>query len=314
MTTDLETPDGETLAKGLGWFSLALGAAELAIPRTLSEAIGIEPGAGTSTLLRAMGAREIAAGVGVLMQPRRPLPLWARVAGDVIDLGLLGLAMGTKRKSAPRLLAAIGAVGGVMALDVIAARRTQSTFEATNEPMIFSVTIAKPQHEVYAFYRKLSQLPLFMDYLESVEETSDRRSHWVARLPLGGTIAWDAEITEDSPGNAIGWRTVEGTPFQLEGRVVFSRAPGRDSTEVHVTMKLGFAGVKPSALLAKLFAKPQMKGDLRRFKQVMETGEVLYSDASETRRPHPAQPLETIERKPSLFVPNPPTATKGVTP
>jgi uncharacterized membrane protein len=307
-------PDGAKLAKGLGWFSLALGATELAIPRMLSEAIGIEPGAGTSILLRAMGAREIAAGLGVLMQPRRPVPLWLRVAGDVVDLGLLGLAMGVKRKSTMRLLAAIGAVGGVMALDVVAARRVQRTFEDNNEPMIFSVTINKSPDEVYAFYRQLSQLPLFMDYLASVEETSQVRSHWVAKLPVGGTIAWDAEITEDTPGRAIAWRTTEKTPFQLEGRVTFERAPGRDSTEVRVTMKLGFTGTKPSALLAKLFAKPQIKGDLRRLKQVMETGEVLFSDASETVMPRPAQPIETVERRPQLFVANPPTATKGVTP
>ena len=96
--------------------------------------------------------------------------------------------------------------------------------------------------------------------------------------------------------------------------MTFTRAPGRNSTEVRVAMRLGFTGKRPSALLAKLLAKPQIKGDLRRLKQVMETGEVLFSDATETLRPRPAQPIEEVQRRPKMFVPNAPTARKGVTP
>jgi uncharacterized membrane protein len=308
MTSDLKSPDGEKLAEGLGWFSLALGASELAIPRLLSRAIGIEPGFGVSAILRAMGVREIAAGVNVLLQPRRPMPLWMRVAGDALDLGLLGLGF-TKRTSTARLLGAIAMVGGVTALDIIAATRVQTAFEAANEPVIFSVTINKPPDEVYAFYRDLSQLPKFMDYLESVEETSGTRSHWVAKLPVG-KVAWDAEIVEDRPGQLIAWRSVDSR-IKTSGRVTFTRAPGRDATEVRVKMELGFTGKSPSKLLAKLFTKPQVKGDLRRLKQVMETGEVLYSDATETLKPRPAQPIEKVERRPELYVANPPTAPKG---
>jgi uncharacterized membrane protein len=311
MTSDLQSPDGEKLAKGLGWLSLALGAKELAIPRLVSRAIGIEPGIGVSTIMRAMGAREIAAGLNVLMNPRRPLPLWIRVAGDLVDLGLLGLAF-TRRRSTPRLLGALAVVGGVTALDIIAAKKIQTAYEAANEPVIFSVTINKPPDEVYAFYRKFSQLPLFMDYLESVEERSRTRSHWVAKLPVG-KIAWDAEIVQDVPGQLIAWQSVDSR-VRLSGRVTFTRTPGRNATEVRVAMALGFTGKHPSTLLAKLFTKPQIKGDLRRLKQVMETGEVLYSDATETLKPRPAQPIDNVARKPEFFVANPPTARKGVSP
>jgi uncharacterized membrane protein len=300
------------LSRGLGWFSIALGAAELVIPKQLARLIGVAPDGLTPLLVRAMGVREIVAGVGVLAQPRRPLPLWSRVAGDLVDLGLLGLAAGAKRTSGPRVATAIAAVAGVMALDVIAARRVQKTFEEANLPVIFSVTINKPPEEVYAFYRRLEQLPAFMDYLESVEVIDQTKSHWVAKLPVGN-VEWDAEIIEDIPGELIAWRTVPGSKLKLAGRVTFTRTPGRNMTEVRCEMKLGFTGTNPSTLLAKAFAKPQIKGDLRRLKQVLETGEVLLSDASAHKAPHAAQPDDHVDKKPLIFVPNQPTAQKGVT-
>src|SRR5262245_22557173 len=81
-----------SLARGLGWFSIALGAAELVMPRKLASLIGVDPEGAGPTVMRAMGIREIGAGVACLLSPARPIPLWARVAGDLVDLGLLGLA------------------------------------------------------------------------------------------------------------------------------------------------------------------------------------------------------------------------------
>ncbi|HEY0481378.1 MAG TPA: SRPBCC family protein [Kofleriaceae bacterium] len=311
-----DAPGTTLLSRGLGWFSIALGVTELAVPRTLARTIGVDPDGATPWILRAMGAREILAGLGVLMQPQRPVPLWGRVAGDAIDLALLGIGAAFKRTSTPRIAGAIAAVAGVTALDVIAGTRTQRSFQRANRPVVYSVTINKPPEEVYAFFRKFSQLPQFMSYLESVREIDARRSHWVARLPIGGTVAWDAEITEDIPGQLIAWRSVEYSTVTTRGRVTFATAPARDMTEVRVEMQLGFLGTEPSATLAKFFSKPQIKGDLRRFKQVMETGEVLHSDASVHRRPHAAQPPrsdESIERS-DMFSANPPTAATGVTP
>ena len=311
-SSDEESATSTNLAKGMGWFSLALGATQLTFPRTLARLIGIEPGVGTSAVLRFAGLREIASGVAVLMEPGRPQPLYARLVGDVMDFALLALAA-RKRTSTPRFLAAVGTVAGVTALDATAARAARLSYEAANRPVVYSVTINKPPTDVYAFYRHLSQLPLFMDYLESVTEYDSRRSHWVAKLPLGKrTVSWDAEIADDVPGKMIAWQSTEGSRIKMRGRVTFAQTPGRNVTEVRVEMTLGFMGKQPSAALAKYFAKPQIKGDLRRFKQVMETGEVLFSDASEFRGPHPAQPPEEVQRKPSVFVPNPPTAEKGV--
>src|SRR6185436_9678445 len=305
------------LSRGLGWFSLALGLTEIALPEMLSRTIGIKPKSSTSWLLRAMGVRELLSGAGVLMQPHRPLPLWTRIAGDVVDLALLAVASQTKRSSAARLAGTMAAVAGVSALDVIAARRAHRTFAQANQPVIFSVTINKPPAEVYAFFRRLSQLPLFMDYLESVHEIDSQRSHWVARLPIGGTISWDARITEDRAGEVLAWQSIEGSLLSTRGRVTFARAPGRDMTEVRVEMQLGFLGTRPSTSIARFFTRSQIKGDLRRLKQVLETGEVLMSDASAHRRPHPARPPaqgDKLQHRELPFVEHPPTGEKGKTP
>jgi uncharacterized membrane protein len=290
--------DGSSLSRGLGLFSLGLGLTELAAPEALARAIGVDPDGRTSTALRVLGMREVISGLGVLAQPRRALPLWARVVGDAIDLGLVAWAARSRRTSGQRLVAAFAAVAGVAALDVIASRRVARANRRVIDPVIYSVTINRPVAEVYGFWRKLENLPRFMDVLESVNQTPNGRSHWVARLPVGGTIGWDAEITEDRPGELIAWRTVEGSLLVHHGEVSFARAPGRDMTEVRVVLELGMFGAAASPLLAKLLTRPQIKGDLRRLKQVLETGEIVRSDASIHRGRHPAQP--SAELPPSV--------------
>ncbi|HEU4727418.1 MAG TPA: SRPBCC family protein [Kofleriaceae bacterium] len=283
-------PDGSRLSRGLGLFSLGLGLTELAAPEALARAIGVEPDGRTSTALRVLGMREILSGIGVLLKPRRSLPLWARVAGDAIDLGVMAWAARSRRTSMQRLGAAFVAVAGVAALDVIASRRVARASRAVVEPVIFAVTINKPVSEVYSFWRKFETLPRFMEYLESVTPRAAGRSRWVARLPLGRTIAWDAEIIDDRPNELIAWRTVEGSTLQHRGEVTFARTPGRDMTEVRVKLELGLFGARPNPVLAKLLTRPQIKGDLRRLKQILETGEVVRSDASIHAGRHPAQP------------------------
>lgn len=106
------------LVRGLGWFSIALGAAELIAPGPLSRMIGTRR---YDRTVRAYGAREIAAGVGLLLA-RDPAPwLWGRVAGDALDLGSLGAAAATSRVDGNRLALATAAVVGVMLVDLAAA-------------------------------------------------------------------------------------------------------------------------------------------------------------------------------------------------
>jgi uncharacterized membrane protein len=181
-------------------------------------------------------------------------------------------------------------------------------------PAIATVTINKPPREVYEFFRRFDRLPQFMTYLASVEVRGDRRSTWTARLPLGKTVQWNAEIVEDRPGEAIAWKSTDDSTVAVAGRVTFTRTVGRDMTEMRAEILLGALGRAPSAGLARLFARPQVKADLRRLKQVMETGEVLYSDASVHRHPHAAQPSRRRDTSPEIFIHNPPTAAKGVAP
>ena len=111
----------ETLARGLGWFSLGLGATQLLAPRWL----GYQTGTGNHKhLMRALGVREIASGVGILAQDDPTPALWSRVAGDAMDLSLLGLAA-RKSPHHGRIAVAAAMVAGVTALDLLAARRME---------------------------------------------------------------------------------------------------------------------------------------------------------------------------------------------
>ena len=176
-------------------------------------------------------------------------------------------------------------------------------------PVTATVTINRSPQEVYGFFRDFSRLPTFMTYLESVEEYGVE-STWTAKVPIAGKLTWQATLTEDIPGQVIAWESKPGFSVQTRGRVVFTRAPGRDATEVRVEMELGGMGKKPTKTFARLFGTPEVKGDMRRLKQVLETGEVLRSDATAHEGKHPAQPALDAQPAPDLFLP--PTRTVGV--
>jgi uncharacterized membrane protein len=136
-----------------------------------------------------------------------------------------------------------------------------------------------------------------MAHLESVQVLDDRRSHWKAKAPAGTTVEWDAETIEDRPNELIAWRSLPDATVPNSGTVRFKDAPGDRGTEVLVQLSYQPPGGKVGALIAKLFGeepKQQVKGDLRRFKQVMETGEIVHSDASIHRGPHPAYPPKDL--------------------
>jgi uncharacterized membrane protein len=150
-----------------------------------------------------------------------------------------------------------------------------------------------PPEEVYAFWRNLENLPRFMQHLESVRMTDERRSTWRARAPAGTTVEWEAETVEDRPNELIAWRSLPGSSVPNSGQVRFVPAAGNRGTEVHVELQYDPPGGKLGAVVAKLFGREpgqQVASDLRRFKQVLETGEVVHSDASIHGRPHPAHP------------------------
>ena len=81
-----------------------------------------------------------------------------------------------------------------------------------------SVTINRPAQEVYAFFRDFSNLPRFMENIERIDVADERRSHWVVKAPAGGTVEWDAVVTEDQPGRLLAWQTEEGSEVPNGGR------------------------------------------------------------------------------------------------
>jgi len=291
-----------SLSRALGWFSIGLGLAEIAAPDALARLIGIPEDNANRRMLRAFGLREIANGVGILAQPQESGWVWARVGGDLMDLAFLGNNLRSEEAQPNRIAAAAAAVAGVTALDVLCGQRLAqengaSSSTTANRPwsrhihVRQTVAINKPPKEIYGFWRDLRNLPRFMSHLERVEVQDDRRSHWVAKAPAGRTVAWDAEITEDQPNERLAWRSLEGADVDNSGEVHFERAPGGRGTILRVEMRYTPPGGVFGAVAAKLFGEePQMqvRDDLRRLKQVLETGEVTVAEGSMALT-HPAQ-------------------------
>jgi uncharacterized membrane protein len=293
---------GESLADFLGYFSIGLGLAEFVAPTLMSRLIGVKhPDDRSRSTMRLMGLREIGHGVAILSNQQPQKAMWARVAGDALDLALLGRALANPDNDRGRTVFATANVLAVTALDLMAAKQLSRQPEtAANEQMDEgiirtkrSITVRRPIEEVYAFWHAFENLPSFMRHLESVTVTDERRSHWVAKAPAGRTVEWDAETVEDRENELISWRSLPGADVYNAGEVRFNRAPGDRGTEVRVTLEYDPPLGKLGSKVAMLFREEpgqQVQEDLRHFKQVMETGEIVFSDATKRRGPHPAQP------------------------
>lgn len=145
-----------------------------------------------------------------------------------------------------------------------------------------AVTIRRPRAEVYSYWRDLEHLAQFMHHVKSVVALSNTRSHWTVAAP-GGNVEWDADIVGERAGEFISWRSLEGSEVMNEGTVRFSDAPADRGTEVRVALSYDAPAGSVGAAIAKLFGEApiqQLTDDLRRFKQVMETGEVVLSEGS----------------------------------
>src|SRR5688572_17281829 len=292
---------GQRLARALGWFSIGLGLAEVVAPQSVARLVGLEPDDTSRRVLRGMGMREIASGIGILSQ-RKPTPwVWSRVAGDALDLALLGSAMRSENAQKGRVVAATAAVLGVTALDVYCGTRLQQSDTYSDGGTDNSIeiktalTVGRPPEEVYRFWRDFDNLPRFMNHLEAVRITGERTSHWKAKVPVGMTVEWDAEIIEDRQNELIVWQSLENADIENSGSVRFTPAPGDRGTEIMLEMHFHPPGGTLGAKFARMFdevPKMQMRNDLRRFKQVLETGEVVHSDDSIEAGPNAARPPE----------------------
>lgn len=248
---------GQSLAQGLGWFSIGLGLAQVIAPRRMADLIGVEDSDRNATLMRAMGVREIASGIGIFSQRNDPAFLWGRVVGDALDLALLGAAMTSHRNDRNRLIGAVAAVAGATALDVLVARQRSN-----------------PEHTDMA-----DDSP-FMDPVDGVR---------VVRKSI--TInASQEEISEALERMVTTWNDLR----QLrDAEVSMCPGPVTGQTEVRAAVswepRLGKAGAA-TARLAHRDPASQLHRELRHLKQLVEVGEVVHSDASIHRGPHPARP------------------------
>ena len=148
------------------------------------------------------------------------------------------------------------------------------------------ITVERPRPQVYAFWRNLTQLPQFMDHLASVQGDTEGVTHWRAKGP-GGSVEWDAELVEDKPNELISWRSLEGTTVSNCGQVRFERAPGGRGTIVRVALEYRPPAGALGAAVAKIFGREpsqQIREDIRRFKQLIEAGEIVTTEGQPAGR------------------------------
>jgi uncharacterized membrane protein len=148
-----------------------------------------------------------------------------------------------------------------------------------------SITINKPVAEVYRFWRNFENLPQFMDHLESVSMREEGISHWVAKGPARMKVEWDARVINEVENQVIGWQSLEGSMVSTAGSVNFEETPRGTAIRVH--FQYNPPGGKLGAAVAKLFGEEPnqtVREDLRRLKQILETGEVPTIQGQPTGR------------------------------
>jgi uncharacterized membrane protein len=226
-----------------------------------------------------------------------------RVASVALGAALIGLAL--RRRDATGVAAALiggvlvhrGATGNCMVYRAlgVSTGSAESVLDSHRDDVTGSaatvnarkaikvertVTVLRPRTELYAFWRAFENLPRFMEHLVSVTSDVGPRSHWIAKAPGGGTVEWDAEIVNDVPNEIIAWKSVGQTDVPNAGAVNFADAPEGRGTIVKVTLDYEPPGGRVGNLIARLFGEDpdrQVREDLRKFKQLMEVGEITTS-------------------------------------
>ena len=193
-----------------------------------------------------------------------------RRGGDGIALAAFGAALLYR-----------GVTGRILLYQALDVRLVQTTRGRQRIEVVKAITINRTPEELYRFWRNFENLPTVMRHLESVTAQDEKRSHWVVKGPGGKRLEWDAEIVNDKPGQFIAWQSCEGSDVDHWGVVRFVPAPGRRGTQVIVELEYEPIGGAFGVSVAKLFGEEpgQVIGEeLRRFKQFMETGDILTTE------------------------------------
>ncbi|HJT53431.1 MAG TPA: SRPBCC family protein [Candidatus Angelobacter sp.] len=192
-------------------------------------------------------------------------PRWGALAAGSA-LAIFGL---TRRSKAGLALAA---GGGLLA--VAGSRLNVSPAQSVARSTI--QVNCSPQ-QAFEFWRNLENLPTFMHHLDSVSILGERRSRWVAGGPMGSRIHWEAEIVAERPGELISWRSLPGSDIDVDGYVEFREAPGKRGAFVSANIIYSPPAGKLGGAVARLLGKDpgfMMRQDLRRFKALIEAGEI----------------------------------------
>ncbi len=157
------------------------------------------------------------------------------------------------------------------------ARRSFGDYDVSGH----TVTIARPRQELYAFWRDFENLPQFMENLDGMQRSdAGDRAVWKIKAPAGRLVEVETEIVREDEGNLIAWRSVPGSDIDTEGRVTFRDAPGDRGTRVTAIIAYKPPGGIIGKGIAKLFLREpaiQARHDLKRFKMLMEAGEIATS-------------------------------------
>lgn len=160
--------------------------------------------------------------------------------------------------------------------------------EDENGPLFgTTVTIARPRDEVYAEWRDFTRFPRFMHNVESVERLDEKRSRWTIKGPAGSSVTLVTEIVDDVPGHQIGWKSTSESDIATTGELLLKDAPGDRGTYVSLVQSYEPPAGMAGKLAAKLLQREpgeQARRDLRRFKQLMETGEVTTNASPSARK------------------------------
>lgn len=200
-------------------------------------------------------------------QQKLSLPQQERVFSVAVGAG--SLLYGLRRGGILGL--AVGAAGAWLAYRGLAGEQSG--------PLHFStaLTVERPAEELYQFWHGFTRLPQVMKYISDIRTTGEGRTHWVIETPGGGTVEWDSEVVEDVPNELIGWRTLEGSDIHHEGRIRFRQAPTGRGTEVELDLHYEPLGGTLGTTVARFLnttTEEVAREDLRRFKRLMESGEI----------------------------------------
>ena len=168
-----------------------------------------------------------------------------------------------------------GATGHSIIYGIAGKKKLPDTVKNIN--IMTKLTVNSPRQEVYDFWRKLSNLPLFMTHLEKVEVIDDKRSHWTAKVPGHlGKIEWDAEIVKEIDGELLGWNSLPHASINNAGKVEF-RDADENGTEITVLITyrapFGDVGEGIASMLNPVFKKMITK-DVKNFKRYIEAGDI----------------------------------------